>query len=147
MDPDLRHAYPDAVAFRFGDNRALCDALIALVRVGRKTATCGAARDFGPGGEAPPVVGRRDIVTDWDGVPVLVIRTVEVTRARFCDVTWDFAGAEGENESLEGWQASHRVYFERNGGWTPEMELICERFEVIDDFAADRAAAQEGDAR
>ncbi len=132
---DLRARYPGAETFRFGDNRELCDALIALVRSGRKTATCGALRDFGLGGEALPLVGRRDIALDWDGVPVLVIETVEVTVRRFCEVDEDFALAEGEDETLAGWQEGHRTYFERNGGWEPEMELVCERFRLVEDIA------------
>lgn len=127
--------YPGAETFTFGDGPDLCAELIALVRAGRKRATCGAARDFGEGGEALPVVGRRDIALHWDGTPAFVIETVEVTRRRFCDVDADFALAEGEDDTLEGWQAGHRAFFERNGGWSPEMELICERFDLIEDFA------------
>ena len=128
--------YPGAVTFAFGDNRALCDELLALVRAGRKTATCGAARDFGPGGEPLPVAGRRDIALDWDGNPALVIETVEVTRRRFRDVDAVFALAEGENDDLAGWRRDHRAYFERNGGWSEDMEVICERFRLVEDFGA-----------
>ncbi|MDP5215614.1 ASCH domain-containing protein [Ruegeria sp. 2205SS24-7] len=130
--------YPDAEAFTFGDNQALCDELLSLVREGRKTATCGALRDYGEGGDALPVVGRRDIALDWEGNAALVIETVEVTQRRFCDVDADFALAEGENDDLAGWQADHRAYFERNGGWSDEMELICERFRLVEDFGEKR---------
>ena len=82
-----------------------------------------------------PVPGRRDIVLDWDGVPALVIETTEVTIRRFCDVDAGFALAEGEDDTLAGWQAGHRAYFERNGGWSPDMELVCERFDLIEDLA------------
>lgn len=41
--------YPGAETFTFGDSRALCEALLALVRAGMKTATCGARREFGGG--------------------------------------------------------------------------------------------------
>jgi uncharacterized protein YhfF len=129
---EVRARYPGAEAFTFGDSRKLCDALLALVRSGAKTATCGAARDFGPGGEAPPVVGRRDVALDWDGRPAVVIETVEVTRQRFCDVDMAFALAEGENDDLEGWRRDHRAYFERTGGWSDGMDLICERFRVVE---------------
>ena len=132
---EAKARYPEAETFAFGDSRALCDELLALVRAGDKRATCGAARDFGPGKEALPVVGRQDIALDWDGKPAFVIETVEVTRRWFCDSDADFALAEGENETLEGWQRAHRAYFERNGGWDPEMELICERFRLVEDFA------------
>lgn len=121
--------------FTFGDNRQLCDELLSLVRAGKKTATCGALRDFGPGGEAMPVVGRRDIALDWDGNPALEIETIEVFTCRFEDMTEDFALAEGENDSLKGWQRDHRAYFTRNGGWAPDMMLICERFRMVRDLA------------
>ena len=128
--------YPGAVTFAFGDNRALCDELLALVRAGKKTATCGAARDFGTGAEPLPVAGRRDIALDWDGKPALVIETVEVTHRRFREVDADFALAEGENDDLDGWRRDHRAYFERNGGWSEDMELVCERFRLVEDFGA-----------
>ena len=130
----LRARYPGAETFTYGDGRALCDRLLSLVRSGRKTASCGALRDFGPGGEPRPVVGRRDIALDWDGAPALVIETVEVTERRFSDVDADFALAEGENDSLAGWQEDHRAFFERNGGWSPDMMLLCERFRLVEDL-------------
>ena len=131
----LQVRYPGAICFTFGDNRELCDELLSLVRAGRKTATCGALRDFKEEGEALPVVGRRDIALDWDGAPALVIETREVTIRRFCDVDEDFALAEGEDDTLDGWRAGHRRYFERNGGFDPEMKLVCERFRLIEDLA------------
>ena len=132
MTRDLNHDYPGAGTFKFGDNPDLCARLLRLVRDGKKTATCGAARDFDAEPEAMPVKGRCDIACEWDGAPALVIRTVEVTRRRYCDVDAEFALAEGENDSLEGWRKDHKAYFKRNGGWHPEMELICERFELVE---------------
>ncbi|ASP34786.1 ASCH domain-containing protein [Labrenzia sp. VG12] len=129
---ELKQKYPGAETFKFGDGPELSAQLIALVRSGRKTATCGALRDFQEGGEAMPVVGRRDIALNWDGSPALVIETLEVTITRYCDVTEVFALAEGENEDLAGWQRDHQAFFERNGGFDPEMELVCERFRVIE---------------
>ena len=82
----IRLRYPEAETFRFGDSEGLSAALLALVRSGSKTATCGALRDSAEDGEAFPVVGRRDIALEWDGHPALVIETVEVTIRRFCDV-------------------------------------------------------------
>lgn len=131
---ELQAAYPGAETFRFGDNARLSAELIALVRNGRKTGTCGALRSFTEGGEAMPVVGRRDIVLDWDGTPALIVATVSVTVRRFCDVDVDFALSEGENDDLAGWQRDHRSYFERNGGFSPEMELVCERFRLVEDL-------------
>ncbi|WP_170374597.1 MULTISPECIES: ASCH domain-containing protein [Ruegeria] len=129
--------YPDAQTFKFGDSAALSAELLALVRSGQKKATCGALRDYPDGSPETPVVGRRDIALEWDDTPALVIETVDVTICRFCDVTEDFALAEGENETLEGWREDHRRYFERNGGFDPEMELLCERFRLVEDLAVE----------
>ena len=131
---ELKARYPGLESFRFGDGPEMSAELIALVRSGAKTATCGALRDF-EAGEPMPKVGRRDVALNWDGSPAVMIETTEVTQRRFCDVDADFALAEGENETLEGWQADHRRYFERNGGWEPEMMLVCERFRLVEDFA------------
>ncbi|WP_149755243.1 ASCH domain-containing protein [Roseivivax sediminis] len=131
----LRARYPGAETFQFGDSRALCDELTALVRAGIKTATCGAMRDYEAEGASLPQVGRRDIALDWDGRPALVIETLEITLRRFRDVDADFALAEGEDADLAGWQAGHRAYFERNGGWDREMMLVCERFRMVEDLA------------
>lgn len=125
------------VTFTFGDNEPLCNELLQLVREGKKTATCDALIMFENGGDAMPVVGRQDIALNWDGTPALTLETVEVFRSRFCDVDEDFALAEGENESLEGWRRDHRAYFERSSGFDQEMMLVCERFTLVRDHVAD----------
>ena len=132
---EVQARYPGAETFTFGDGPGLSATLLALVRSGKKTATCGALAFFEDGGEAMPVVGRRDIALEWDGSPGVVIETVSVERMRYCDVPEDFALAEGENDSLAGWRADHQAYFERNGGFDPEMMLVCERFRVVEDLA------------
>lgn len=124
----------DSITFRFGDSEELCNELLRLVRAGKKTATCGALREFGPEGDAMPSLGRQDIALHWDGTPALLLETLEVTLVRFCDVDESFALAEGENDDLEGWQYDHRTYFERNGGFDNEMMLVCERFRLVHTF-------------
>lgn len=131
----LQQKHPGAVGFKFGDSEALCRRLIALVRCGKKTATCGALGAYESEGEPLPQVGRTDIALNWDGSPALIIRTTEVTHRRFCDVDESFALAEGENDTLQGWRADHQAFFERNGGFSPEMVLVCERFELLEDVA------------
>lgn len=123
--------------FTFGDNETLCNELLRLVRSGKKTATCEALRVFESGNEAMPVVGRRDVALNWDGSPALLVETVEVTTRRYCDVDESFALDEGENETLDGWRQDHQRYFERNGGFDPEMMLVCERFKLVHDFEAE----------
>ncbi len=132
---DLQETYPGAGTFKFGDGPELSARLIALVRQGRKRATCGALADFDDEPEAMPVVGRTDICANWDGTPALVIRTTAVDKVRFCDVTEEMALAEGEDEDLAGWRAGHEAYFARNGGFDPEMMLLFEHFDLIEDLA------------
>ncbi len=135
MTIDLIEKYPGAGMFKFGDSAELCARLISLVRKGKKTATCGALRDFAAGGEDMPVVGRCDIATHWDGSPAVVIRTTSVERMAFDKIGEDFALAEGENEDYKGWRRDHIEFFKRNGGFTGKMEIVCERFEVVEDLA------------
>ncbi|MEV8466810.1 ASCH domain-containing protein [Fluviibacterium sp. DFM31] len=131
---EVKQRYPGAETFSFGDSPELSAQLLELVRSGRKTATCGALRDFGPGGEAMPEAGRRDIALTWDGTPALVIETISVKVTRFCNVPEAFALAEGENDTREGWATDHREYFTRNGGYAADMMLVCERFRLVEDL-------------
>ncbi len=131
---DLQQTYPGAGTFKFGDGPELSAKLISLVRNGKKTATCGALAEFEDEPEAMPVVGRTDIAANWDGIPALVIRTVKVEKIRFCDVTEEMALAEGENDDLAGWREDHEAYFTRNGGFDPEMMLVFEHFELVEDL-------------
>jgi uncharacterized protein YhfF len=128
-------ANPEAETFRFGDTAALCAEILALVRSGQKTATCEAASAYGKGGDAWPEVGRRDVALNWDGTPALMIDTVEVTTRRFSDMDAEFVKAQGEFRDLEHWRAAYEAYFRRTGGFSPDMKLMCERFELIEDFA------------
>lgn len=113
---DVQQRYPGSATFTFGESERLSDWLLSLVHSGKKTATCGALRDFGEGGEPMPVVGRRDIALEWGGSPALAIETLVVRICRFSEVEEAFALAEGENDSLDGWSRDHHMYFERNGG-------------------------------
>ena len=131
---DLQIDRTKLISFTFGDNEELCNELLLLVRSGKKIATCEALREFGPEGEAMPVVGRRDVALNWDGTPALLLETLQVIQERFCDVDEGFALDEGENDDLAGWRRDHQKYFERQGGYDPEMMLVCERFRVIHDY-------------
>lgn len=129
----LKEKYPGAETFSFGDSDEMSAELLALVISGQKTATCGALRDFGDGLEALPEVGRRDIALDHTGAPAAVIETVEVRTMPFSQVDDQFAHDEGEGDrTLAWWREAHRTYFERNGGFDPEMMLVCERFRLVE---------------
>lgn len=87
-------------------------------------------------GESLPQIGRCDIATTFDGRPALVNRTVELRFVRFSDMSEAMALAEGEDDTLAGWQAGHERYYRHLGVFEPEMELIWERFEVVEDLGA-----------
>jgi uncharacterized protein YhfF len=129
----LPEVYADAVRFSFGDSPALADELLALVLAGAKTATCGALRDFGPGKEPLPQVGRRDIVLDGSGNPACAIETLSVEVCRFDEVDESFALAEGEG-TFDAWRTGHEAYFARNGGFHLDMAVVCERFRLVEVF-------------
>ena len=57
-----------------------------------------------------------------------------ITERRFDEVPEDFALAEGEG-TFDDWKLGHERFFRRNGGFSPDMMLLCERFEVVEVFA------------
>jgi uncharacterized protein YhfF len=118
----------DLPRWSFGDSPELADALLALVRAGRKTATCWAAARLGPS-----MAGERSIVLDGAGQPAVLVETISCVAMRFCDVPADFAALEGEGDlSLDYWRAAHRRYFTRAGVFAEDMDLWCETFRVVE---------------
>lgn len=131
---EARAKYPGAVIFRYGDNRALCEEILGLVRAGRKTVTCDAVASFAARGEAPPEPGRTDIAVDWDGQPALAVETVSVEYLRFSEMDEARVGPQGEFRDLADWREGYRAYLTRAGFFDPEAEMLCETFRVVEDF-------------
>lgn len=129
---ELKVKYPDASAWQMGDSPELANALAALIKTGNKTASCGSYTSYLKEGSAP-LIGSYNIILDGQNVPVCVIRLVSMRLVRFCDVTAEFARKEGEGDlSLEYWQREHQRFFEREGHFSQDMELVAEEFEVVD---------------
>jgi uncharacterized protein YhfF len=125
--------------FAFGDSAEMADALLALVLAGRKTATCGAMADYDRDGAPLPRPGQRSIVLDDRGRPACIIETTDVACRRFDAVDSSFAREEGEGDlSLANWRESHKSYFGRNGGFAPDMMLVCEKFRLVERLDRDR---------
>jgi uncharacterized protein YhfF len=121
--------------FPFGDGPELADELLALILIGRKTATCWSAAE-GPKGTQ---VGKRWVVEDGAGQARVVLQTVELTQRRFNEMDDAFAAEEGEGDlSLAYWRAAHRKYFTKNGGFAADMMLWCERFRLIEILEIER---------
>jgi uncharacterized protein YhfF len=124
-------------AFAFGDGPELADELLGLVITGIKTATCSTEDE--PNTSTP---GERWIVLDGRGDPRCVIETTEVSYRRFDEVDANFAFEEGEGDrSLDHWRKAHRAYFTRQGKFSEDMMLMCERFRLVEVFGDCRVAS------
>lgn len=130
--------YQSAIQFSFGDSPELADELLGLVLSGKKTATCGALRDYGPGKEPLPQVGRRDLVRNGAGEPACVIETQSIEIRHFDDIDPAFTDREGEGD-YAAWREGHESYFARNGGFSPDMDVVCETFRLVEILPAGRA--------
>ncbi|MCP2267339.1 ASCH domain-containing protein [Promicromonospora thailandica] len=123
-------------AWSFGDEPELAERLLEAVLAGDKTATSSALWDYEDEGVPQPVPGELSIILDGEGHPRALIRTTSVESVPFDEVDEDFAAAEGEDDrTLESWRAGHEAYFRRTLGegreFTPDMPLVCERFELL----------------
>lgn len=111
--------------------------LLKLVLEGKKRATSSSLWAYEIEGEEVPKVGDRSIITYWDGIPSCVIETTNVSIIPYSDMTYDIAALEGEDETLESWQKTHRQFFSEEGkelGYTfsENMPVVFEEFEVIE---------------
>jgi uncharacterized protein YhfF len=128
--------YQGLRSFAFGDGPELADELLELVIRGLKTATCSTEDE--PNTSTP---GEQWIVRDGRGEPRCVIETTELTYRRFGEVDAAFAYEEGEGDrSLDHWRQAHRTYFGRLGRFSEDMMLMCERFRLVEVFAAHSVA-------
>jgi uncharacterized protein YhfF len=128
---DIPEKCRDLRSFAFGDGPALADELLDLVLRGVKTATCSTEDE--PNTSTP---GERWIVLDGRGTPRCVIESTEVTYRRYSEVDAAFAHDEGEGDrSLAYWRDAHRRYFGRQGKFSEDMMLMCERFRLVEVFA------------
>ncbi len=126
-------AYPDAPRWAFGDSPELADELLALVLAGGKRATCSSLASCEA--DIMPTVGELSVILDGAGRPACVIRTTEVEITTYAEVDEDFMRAEGEGDlSPEYWREAHQAYFEREGAFSPDMRVVCERFELVERF-------------
>lgn len=119
-------------SYAVGDSPAMADELAALVVEGRKTATASALADYESAGEPLPQRGDLFIIVDGAGEPRALIRTTDVRVVPFSQVDADHAAAEAEGDgSLERWRSGHRDFFERTIGFTEDMPVVLERFELL----------------
>ena len=129
--------YQGLRSFAFGDGPALADELLDLVMKGVKTATCSTEDELNTS-----TPGERWIVLDGRGEPRCIIETLEVSYRRYNEVDAAFAHEEGEGDrSLAYWREAHRRYFGRQGKFSEDMMLMCERFRLVEIFEGRKVAS------
>ncbi|MCM3280761.1 ASCH domain-containing protein [Exiguobacterium sp. MER 193] len=131
------HPLTEVEAFQFGDD---ANALAELVVSGKKTATCSAYMLYEIENEPLPYIGQYAIVLDAADQPMAIIQTTEVTIQAMNEVSEAFALAEGEGTYREWWDIHERFFSELLRSYqlsfTPSMNIVCERFKVVDQFNA-----------
>ena len=124
-------------SLQFGYGVEQGDRLLEVVMTGPKRATAGALSAYEQEGEAVPRPGDFSIVTDGSGIARCIIRTTQVDIVPFDQVDERFAYDEGEGDrSREYWRSVHWTFIMReleSFGLvaTPDMPVVCERFEVV----------------
>ena len=114
-----------------------CNELLDLVLQGKKKATSSIAAAFQIKGEEIPQEGSLSVITDWEGNPRAVVRTVRVRRIPYKDIGFDIAVLEGEDDTIGSWRKNHEAFFRAEGKelgytFTEDMDVIFEEFEVVE---------------
>jgi uncharacterized protein YhfF len=130
-------------AWYFCDNETDANECAQLVATGTKRATSPSLWFFESSGEALPRIGDLNIVTDWSGKAVCIIRTTNVQILPLNEITEVHARIEGEGDgSLDWWHKAHWDYYHHELQGTgyeprPDMPIVFQEFERI--FPAGKA--------
>lgn len=125
----------DLPRWPFGDSAEMADRLAALIVAGVKTGTC-SAKASGDWGQA----GDRGVLVNGANKDVAVLEIDQAHHLRFDEVTEDLAVLEGEGDlSFQYWKTAHIAFFQREGTYSPDMNVVFEQFHVVEvldeDFA------------
>ncbi len=131
---DMGLQYNDC--FYFDCDEESANHLLQLVLEGKKRATASSLYSYKANNEPEPKAGDLCIITNWDGVPRCVIETRVITILPFGEITYDICKREGEDDTLESWQANHIHYFtqmakEEGFTFSFDMPVVFEDFEVV----------------
>lgn len=105
-----------------------------LVLAGHKTATAGLlTAEYEAEDEVIEQVGEQLVLVDDEARPLARVEVTAVEVMPFCDVTWDFADAEGEGfVSIEDWRAGHRRFWAATGAAVSDSTMVvCIRFRLV----------------
>lgn len=145
LDEVLRHLNDDGIALPpgkihitgYGDEAELSNALLALIRSGKKHAGTSLVWQHEYDNEAWAEVGDIEIVLDHAGNPSIITRIAHCEILPFKRVSAEYAAMEGEGDgSLNYWRQAHWDYFSRvciEIGKPPseDMLVVCSVFEVV----------------
>lgn len=111
--------------------------LLRLVLEGKKRATASSLWAYEMTNEPIPKVGEISVITYWDGTPGCAIKTTTVRIIPYCEITYDIARLEGEDDTLESWQKNHTKFFTAEGKelgyiFSEKMPVVFEEFEVLE---------------
>ncbi len=121
----------------FGNTVKMALELAELVIQGKKIATASLAAVNKIKPKDAPIPNGYSIVTDFHGVPLCVIQTVEIRHLPFEEVNSQFASDEGEgDQSLEYWRDVHWLYFTSEAAelgieFNERSLVCCERFRLL----------------
>ena len=125
----------------YGDSPELETELIELIKSGNKRATAALVWSYEVEGMNLPNVGDLEIVVNSSGSPTLLTQIVSAKVVPFSQVTEEHAALEGEGDlSLKSWRQTHWEFFARECAHiarnpTPEMPVLCMRFELLDVYS------------
>ena len=110
--------------------------ILSLVLDGKKRATASSLLGYAEK-ESMPKVGDISVITYWDGTPACVVKTTNVITLPFCQMTFDLAKLEGEDDTLESWQKNHSSFWIEEGkelgySFSEDMPIVFEEFEVLE---------------
>ncbi|MDC9592420.1 ASCH domain-containing protein [Xenorhabdus sp. IM139775] len=85
----------------------------------------------------PDTIGNHYVVFDSQENPVCVVRVTAMHLMKFSEMTAELAWKEGEGDrSLLNWQLDHQRFFEREGTFSPDMEIVVIEFKVVENIPA-----------
>lgn len=87
--------------------------------------------------EPLPKTGDKNVISYWDGTLGCIIKTTNVRIIPYCEITFELAKLEGEDDTLESWQRKHAHFFTEEGKvlgyqFSEDMPVVFEEFEVIE---------------
>ena len=124
-------------AWYFCDTEKCANELAKLVCDGIKKATASLYYWYESGKEVLPLADDINIITDWDGIALCVIKTKKVTVLPFKEVNSEMAFTEGEGDkSLDYWRKAHISFFGREAvsekiEFNEDNMIVFEEFEMI----------------